>query len=134
MDALRTTAARLYAALAARDVEALIALLDPAFTARVSEGMPLGVGGRIGDPRAMVLGVWGTIAGHFDVAPQPDEYLEVAADRVLVVGWYRGSSRATGRTFEAAFAHDLVIRGDRLVSLVQVTDTVPWHDAAAPRA
>ena len=133
MAALCETAARLYAALKSRDVEALVELLDPGFIARVSEGMPLGVGGDIRGPREMVLGVWGKVAGAFDAVPHPDEYLQVGPDRVIVLGWYRGTSRATGRQFQAAFAHDLVVRDGKLVSLTQITDTKPWHDAAEPR-
>ncbi|WP_202915660.1 nuclear transport factor 2 family protein [Mycolicibacterium sp. CBMA 234] len=46
-------------------------------------------------------------------------------------GYYRGHSRATGKRYVAAFAHDITIRDDKIVALVQITDTQCWHDALA---
>jgi ketosteroid isomerase-like protein len=37
----------------------------------------------------------------------------------------------TGRPLDAAFAHVLSIRNGRVASLVQITDTQRWHEAAA---
>lgn len=125
-------AARLYTALHDRDVPALAALLHADFTATASAGMPYDVGGRINGPREMLEGVWGVIAQHFDVAPEPDEMLPVAEGRVIVLGHYRGRAHISGRTFEASFAHDLHVRGSELLALVQITDTACWHAALLP--
>lgn len=125
-------AARLYTALHDRDVPALAALLHADFTATVSAGMPYDVGGRVSGPRAMIEDVWGVIAQHFDVTPEPDEMLPVAEDRVVVLGHYRGRAHISGRTFEAAFAHGLRVRGSELLSLTQITDTARWYAALCP--
>lgn len=124
-----TVAERLYQALQGGDADALVELLDPTFTARVSEGMPLGVGGDIGDPKNMLMNVWGKVAGEYAAAPYPDEYLEVGDDRVVVLGYYRGKARSTGRKYDAAFCHVITVSGDQIISLTQITDTKRWHDA-----
>lgn len=132
MSTATDAATRLYAALAAVDVDALAALLHPEFTGHVSDGMPLAVGGAVDGAEQMLVGVWGRVASAYDVAPQPAEYLEVAPDRVIVLGHYRGRSRETGTAFDAAFAHDLRIADGRIRRLVQITDTRRWYDVLAP--
>jgi uncharacterized protein (TIGR00369 family) len=124
-------ARRLYDALAAADLAALEQLLTADFAGDVSRGMPLGVGGVVHGPTAMIGEVWGRVAGAFDAAPHAEEILPVSRDRVVVLGHYRGRARTTGRAYEAAFAHDIVVREDRIASLTQITDTVPWHQALA---
>jgi ketosteroid isomerase-like protein len=123
---------RLYTAFAAADGLALAELLHPQFTGRVSTGMPCGVGGTVDSPHRMLGNVWGAVFVHYDTAPQPDEYIVVGHNRVIVLGYYRGHSRATGRHYEAAFAHDITIGDGKIASLIQITDTKPWHDALAP--
>jgi uncharacterized protein len=124
--------ARLYAAFATADGLALAGLLHPQFTGRVSTGMPFGVGGTIDSPHQMLSNVWAAVFTQYETAPQPDEYVVVGHDRVIVLGYYRGRSRATHQHYEAAFAHDITIREGKIASLVQITDTKPWHDALAP--
>jgi uncharacterized protein len=124
-------ATRLYEAFAAGNGLTLAGLLHPEFTGRVSDGMPFGVGGIIEDPQQMLRNVWGTTFTQYQTTPQPDEYVVVGGNRVIVLGYYRGRSRVAGREYEAAFAHDITIRDGKIASLVQITDTKPWHDALA---
>jgi ketosteroid isomerase-like protein len=124
-------AARLYAAFATHDGAGLAGLLHPEFTGRVSAGMPFGLGGDIDSPARMLSHVWGQAAAHFEIAPQPDEFVTVGDDRIIAFGYYRGHSRATGKQYSAAFVHDITIRDDKIVALVQITDTQCWHDALA---
>ncbi|WP_410873296.1 nuclear transport factor 2 family protein [Nocardia sp. A7] len=125
----RDVAEQLYAAFEKSDGQALAGLLDPSFTAHVSAGMPLNVGGSVADPRTMLSKVWGAVFVAYDVAPVPAEFVEVARDRVIVFGDYRGTCRSTSKSFEAAFAHDLTFHDGKITSLVQITDTKRWHDA-----
>ena len=122
-------AARLYTALRHTDLPALTDLLHPSFTGQISDGMPLNVGGPIAGPDQMLRGVWGVVATEFDAAPEPDEYVRVDDNRVIVLGYYRGRSRTTNRPYQAAFAHDLTIADGKITTLTQITDTKPWHDA-----
>lgn len=123
----QAVADRFYRAMAEDDGPALASLLHPAFTGRVSAGMPLGVGGSVDGPDKMLRGVWLTIAKAFDVTPVTDEIVPIGDDRVVAFGFYRGSARDTGRDLTAAFAHDIVTRDGQMLSLVQITDTSTWH-------
>ncbi|MFD3701585.1 hypothetical protein ACFWUP_00405 [Nocardia sp. NPDC058658] len=71
----------------------LAGLLDRSFTARVSAGMPLGVGGAVPDPKTMLVNVWGAVSVEYDVAPYPEEFVDVDRERVSVFGAYRGTAR-----------------------------------------
>ncbi|UVO13998.1 hotdog fold thioesterase [Mycobacterium sp. SVM_VP21] len=128
-DGVRGTVAALYSAFAAADGAALADLLHPQFVGRVSSGMPLGAGGPVEGPEQMLLGVWGATFAEYDTAPQPDEVVVVGPDRAIVFGYYRGRSRSTDQNFEAAFTHDITVRDGKVASLIQITDTKPWHDA-----
>jgi uncharacterized protein len=58
-----------------------------------------------------------------------EELMPSGADRVIAVGTYRGTVRASGEPVEAAFAHVLTIRDGRIARLQQITDTVSWTPA-----
>lgn len=122
---------RLYAAFASHDRSALATLLHPGFTGRVSEGMPFGLGGIVHSPEQMLRDVWGGASKYYEIAPHPDEYVIAGENRVIVLGYYRGRCRTTGRHYAAAFAHDITVRDGKIASLTQITDTKPWHDALA---
>ncbi len=124
-------AARLYAAFAADDASALLAALTPDFRGVVADGMPLDLGGTYDGPEQMLSAVWGAVADDLDVTPVPDEYLDAGDGRVVAVGRYRGTVRATGAEIDAAFAHLLRIKDDRIAELIQITDTARWHAALA---
>lgn len=132
MTAAQAVAERVYQAMADDDGRALAGLLHPEFRGRVSAGLPLGLGGPVDGPEQMLQGVWFTVAKAFDVRPEPDEFVPVGEDRVIVIGFYRGQARETGRSYTAAFVHDIRVRDDRIASLVQITDTAEWHAALTP--
>jgi 2-(1,2-epoxy-1,2-dihydrophenyl)acetyl-CoA isomerase len=125
---------RFYRAFAERDVNSLLAALDPACVGHVSAGMPFGLGGRHEGPEAM-LRVWMRVFQSYDVTPVPDWVLaDPAADghgRVVVHGWYEGVERSSGASLRAEFVHVLELAGERIVGLRQVTDTASWPSPAA---
>ncbi|MEU0572602.1 nuclear transport factor 2 family protein [Nonomuraea sp. NPDC005983] len=125
------TVRRLYDAFAAGDADALVAPLHPDLVLKVSTGMPLGVGGEHRGPQGALRGCWSIIFRTYRTAPVPEEYVWSGPDRCVVLGHYRGTVRATGRPFEAAFAHDLTLRDDLIVNFVQITDTAEWARALA---
>ena len=125
MPTATSVARRLYDALADTDPAALLNLLTDDFEGIVSTGMPHGVGGLHHGPDDM-LGVWGTIDAVYDVAVEPSEFLTVDDTRVVVVGRYRGPARDGKSAVDAAFAHVITTRGDRVATLQQITDTARW--------
>jgi ketosteroid isomerase-like protein len=62
--------------------------------------------------------------GEFeDWRTEPSEFFE-AADRVIAVGTYSGRAKATGKSFEARFAHIWTVRDRAIVRLQHCADTV----------
>ena len=120
-------ARRLYEAFAGTDGQALFDLLTDDFVGTVSAGMPHGVGGDHEGPAEMITDVWGRIASLYDMHVEPVEYLPVDDERVVVLGRYRGQARDGGSAVDAAFAHVITTRGDRVASLRQITDTARWN-------
>lgn len=118
----------LYRALQQADAPALIGVLREDFQGQVTDGFPAGLGGQY-DGRDAMLRMWARVVSLFDVRPEPDEYLELAGDGLLVLGRYVGSGRSTGLPLEARFAHLLRIDGDRVRALEQITDSQRWADA-----
>ncbi|RJO74738.1 polyketide cyclase [Nocardia panacis] len=120
-------AAKLYDALARHDALATHDLLTDDFEGTVSAGMPLGVGGHHHGPTAMVKDVWGRVAAAYDIHVDPIEYLHVDHHRVVVTGRYWGTARSGHGDVDAAFAHIITTRDDRITALTQITDTRRWN-------
>jgi ketosteroid isomerase-like protein len=119
-------ARRLYDAMAHADGDALFGLLTDDFVGTVSSGMPHGVGGEHHGPADMITGVWGRVASVYDMHVDPLDYLPVDDERVVVLGRYWGPARDGSSAVDAAFAHIITTRGDRIAALQQITDTARW--------
>ena len=119
-------ARRFYAAMTAGDAAALFDVLDEDFVGEVSAGMPHGVGGTHHGAATTITEVWGRIDALYEVEVMPAEYLPVDDTRVVVLGSYRGRARDGSSSVDAAFAHVITTRGDRIAALTQITDTARW--------
>ena len=119
-------AQRLYDAMAHADGIALFGLLTEDFVGTVSTGMPHGVGGEHHGAADMITEVWARIASVYDMHVEPHDYLHVDDERVVVLGRYWGPARDGGSAVDAAFAHVITTRGDRIAALRQITDTARW--------
>ena len=108
------------------DGEALFALLTTDFVGTVSAGMPHDVGGEHRGAAEMITGVWARIAAVYDMHVEPHDYLPVDDERVVVLGRYWGPARDGSSAVDAAFAHIITTRGDRIAALRQITDTARW--------
>jgi len=124
---------RFYDAFLAHDAAAILDLLDPGFEGDVSAGMPGGVGGRHHGAETMMREVWIPVFSAYDVRVEAEELLE-CGDRVVAIGGYRGTERASGAPFDASFAHVLTIGDGRIAALRQITDTASWPASGAGQA
>lgn len=122
---------RLYEAFQAHDAGAMLATLAPSFRGVVTDGMPDSFGGTYEGPESMLRDCWAPVFTRVDVRPEPEEFLPVAPDRIIVIGRYVGTARGTGRPLSAAFAHILRFADGRITEIVQITDTGRWRDALA---
>jgi ketosteroid isomerase-like protein len=117
-----------YDALASGDRDALLALLTPDFDGYFSPGLPDPIGGHHRGAADCVDRGWWAIGARWRVRAHPERWLACGARELLVTGTYRGAGRG-GREFQAPFAHLWAIRGQRLCTLWQYTDTALWCQA-----
>jgi 2-(1,2-epoxy-1,2-dihydrophenyl)acetyl-CoA isomerase len=122
----------LYAALANGDRATLDDLLHEGFVGRLADGLPFGLGGTHAGPDAMRRDGWGAIARHFEARAEPERFLALGEDQLLVTGRYRGQGKRGGAALDAEFAHLLSFEDGRIRELTQYTDTGRWRDAASP--
>ena len=130
---LAAIAADLCQALAAGDRARLAELLHPGFEGRVTEGLPLGLGGQYHGPDAMRRDFWGRIGRSFAVRAVPAEFCLLPDGRLMVTGRYSGTARGGG-TLNADFVHFLSFADGRISGLVQLTDSAQWANALAAEA
>lgn len=123
---------QLYGALAKGDREKLLELLAPDFEAEFADGMPVVDTGRaIRSAEAMIEDGWWALGRVFRMRVEPAEWIPCEGRRLLVVGRYKGSVRATRREFEANLVHLWTAREGRLARLWHLTDTAKWAEAVA---
>lgn len=80
-------------------------------------------------PQAVLEGVFTRLGSEWEgFTVTPEEWLD-AGDRVVVLGTYSGTYKATGREVRAQFAHVWGVREGRVKSFQQYTDTKQFADA-----
>jgi ketosteroid isomerase-like protein len=121
------TVQRLYRALTDPDPAELLEVLDPNLHADITPGLPHGWGGTYTTAADLIERCWRPMFSLLAIHPVPQDYLLCEPDRIVVLGRYKGRSRATGRTLDAAFAHVLQFEHARVVRLLQITDSARWH-------
>src|SRR4051794_40096196 len=111
----------LYEAFGRGDDRAVLTVLDPNVDWNESEGFPYG--GRYAGPEAVLNGVLKRLGTEWDgYRATVDEVLD-AGDRVVALGWYSGTYKATGKSFRARFADVWTLRDGKIVHLQQYADT-----------
>ena len=116
-----------YASAAARDMDRLKSILAPELSWRQTPGFPNA--DTFHTPDEVLAGVFGRLGTEWDgFKGVPEDFLS-DGERVVVLGTYSGTSKATGRAFEAPFAHVFTVRDGAIVHMVQYTDTKLVHDA-----
>jgi ketosteroid isomerase-like protein len=115
-----------YAAFAARDVDGILAIMDPRVEWVHPEGMAeYGLGGtKIGHAgiKEFLAQVPTVIAG---MRLEPQEFI-VSGDRVVVFG-IRHVTSLSGRTRTLDFVHSWTMRDGRAVRMEDIFDTVLFH-------
>ena len=110
------------AACAKGDVPGVLGIMDPGIEWTEAEGFPLG--GTYHGPQAVLEGVFMRLGSDFDgYAAVPHEFID-GGDIVVALGTYSGKYRATGKSFEAPFAHVWTLRDGKAVRFIQYVDTL----------
>jgi ketosteroid isomerase-like protein len=116
-----------YAGAAAGDPEQIRSVLAPRISWHQTPGFPNAE--TFHTPDEVLAGVFGRLHDEWDgFKGVPAEFID-AGDRIVVLGAYSGTSKATGRSFEAPFAHVFTVRDGAIVDMRQYTDTKLVHDA-----
>jgi ketosteroid isomerase-like protein len=119
-----------YEAFAKGDVPTVLAFLDSNIVWKEAEGFPYG--GTYNGPDAVVQGVFMRLGTEWDgFAAVPAEFID-GGDTIVGLGQYSGTYKATGRSFQANFAHVWKIESGKATRFVQYVDTLLVQRALQP--
>lgn len=121
----------IYGAFAAGDVPGVVARMDPAIVWNEAEHFPYADGNPYCGPEAILTGIFARLGSEWDgFAAVPGELLD-AGDTIVVLGRYRGSCKATGRSVDAQMVHVWRIADGKAVAFQQYVDTLQFARAMA---
>ncbi len=118
---------QVYQAFAEGDVPTVLAFLSPDIDWTEAEGFPYA--GTYHGPQAVLEGVFMRLGTEWDgFAAVPDEFID-GGETVVALGKYSGTYKATGKSFQANFAHVWKIKDGKAIRFVQYVDTLLVHRA-----
>lgn len=120
-----------YAALARGDVPGLLALLHPDLHWTEATGFPYS-SGTWRQPQQVLENLLVPLMRDWDGFSAVAEDFIAQGDRVISLGTYRGTARATGRTMQAPFAHVWRVADGKLQQFDMHTDTLLVERALRP--
>lgn len=126
-EANRALVRQVYADLARGDVPAVLAVLDEHVMWTEAEDTPF-AGTFIG-PETVGARVFGRIRAEWSAYRAVPRSFVADGNRVVVLGDYRATHAATGRSVRAPFAHVWQVDGDAVVQYHQFTDAALWQRA-----
>ena len=106
------------------NVPAVLALFDPQIEWRECKGMPFvkDDGIYIG-PEAIVTNVFMNLPVYFDGFNIAVSEVFGADDKVVMVGYYQGTNKATGNSFKANATHVWTLKDGKMTHFFQAVDT-----------
>ena len=113
-----------YSNVATGNMPGVLAVFDPAIEWYECKGMPFvkGDGIFIG-PDAVVSNVFMNLPVFFDGFNIAVTEIFGADDKVVMVGYYEGTNKATGKPFKANATHVWTVKNGKLVRFFQAVDT-----------
>ena len=116
-----------YAAFAKGDIPGVLGVLDAEAVWTEAEGFPYG--GTYHGPNAVLEAVFMRVGVEWDsFTVEPAEFID-GGDTIVALGKYSGTYKATGKSFQADFAHVWKLRDGKVVRFVQYVDTLLVHRA-----
>ena len=105
------------------NVPAVLALFDPQIEWRECKGMPFvkDDGIYIG-PEAVVTNVFMNLPVYFDGFNIAANEIFGADDKVVMVGYYQGTNKATGHPFKANATHVWTLKDGKMTHFFQAVD------------
>lgn len=123
-DSTVAVAQALYDAFGRGDIDAVLALFDPAIEWREAEGNPYQPDGApwVG-PHAIVTQLFARLGQDWDRFTVTPRVIRAMADGVVTEGRYTGVFKATGRSIDVQICHVLRMRDGRVTHFQQYIDT-----------
>jgi uncharacterized protein len=118
-----------YASFARGDIDAVLSILDDHVMWTDAEGFPYA--GTYRGPDSVASNVFARIGSEWDAYEVRPARFIAQGSYVVVLGEYRGTYRATGKSVTAPFAHVWQFVDRRVASFRQFTDGPPWQRAIA---
>lgn len=119
-----------YADFARGDIPAVLATLHPKIVWTDAEGYPYA--GTYTGPETVSEKIFSRIGAEWDAYEAAPSAFIAENDHVIVLGTYRGTYKATGRSVISPFAHVWQLRDGKAVRFRQFTDGPPFQRAVAP--
>ena len=111
-----------YDAFATGDIPTVLGTFSPDIAWTEAEGFPYA--GTYHGPRGVLEGVFMRLGSEWEgFAAVPDEFID-AGDIVVVLGKYSGKYKATGKSFQAHFAHVWRLSEGKATQFTQYVDTL----------
>lgn len=106
------------------NIPGVLALFDNAIEWHECKGMPFikGDGIFIG-PEAIVTDIFMQLPVFFDGFNIAVSELFAVEDKVVMVGYYQGTNKATGNVFKANATHVWTVKNEKLTHFFQAVDT-----------
>jgi len=119
----------MYRAFASGDVPGVLSQLSPKVEWWEAENFIYADGNPYIGPQSVLEGVFLRIISNWnDFTVTPEAILD-AGDRVVTLGIYGGTYKATGKTVRAQMVHVFTIENEKVVKFQQYTDTKQFADA-----
>ena len=111
-----------YEAFGRGDIPAVLGFFDPAIEWIAADNSPVADHSPYRGLQEVSEGVFRRVVADFDVSIEVDELLD-AGDKVVMLGFYNGVRKATGKRFRAQAAHIWTVAAGKVVKFQQYTDT-----------
>ncbi len=122
----------LYRAFGAGDGATIAGLLAADLVWIEAENGPYADRNPYNGPGAVFEGLFARIGAEYEgFVVTPVTYI-ASGDRVVALGRYTGTNRATGEALDAQFAHVFTVSGGKVTRFQQYTDTAQWVDVTTP--
>jgi uncharacterized protein len=111
-----------YDAFAKSDIMGVLGVMSSDIAWTEAEGFPYG--GTYHGPKGVLEGVFMRLGSEWNgFAAVPNEFID-GGDTIVVLGKYSGTYKATGKSFEADFAHVWKLSDGKAARFVQYVDTL----------
>ncbi|MEN8203948.1 MAG: nuclear transport factor 2 family protein [Bacteroidota bacterium] len=114
-----------YSNFAAGNVEAVLSIWDPEIEWHECKGMPFVNGdGIFKGHEAIMINVLMKLPVYFDGFNIEVQQIFGSDDKVVMVGYYCGTNKATGNPFKANATHVWTAKNEKMTHFFQAVDTV----------